>query len=230
MSAGTMVRSPDGESIVLVDIGQTVVIDNDLVRVWTVELEPDQVQPWHLHHNPYVVLSLEASPGRMDWLDGSEPRFLDEYVGGAVYRPVSPVHRLTNIGDRRYSNRLVEFKDLGEKRPEPLDIGPGARSVQGERPGPVTEDGREPVLVHPHTSVWEVVVPSSSSIELDLAEVPHVLSALRPIALASGPDGGSVFHPGGATSLHNDTDHDARWFVVELTYLAEPRIDAGDPS
>jgi hypothetical protein len=44
----------------------------------------------------------------MDWLDGSEPRFLDEYVGGSVCRPVSPVHRLTNIGEAHYRNRLIE--------------------------------------------------------------------------------------------------------------------------
>jgi hypothetical protein len=68
------------------------------------------------------VLSIEGSQGRMDWLDGSEPRFISEHRGGSVYRPVSPVHRLTNIGTSRYRNRLVELKDLGENLPEPLDI------------------------------------------------------------------------------------------------------------
>ena len=117
MTAGQVVTSPQGEEIVLVDVGQTVLLDNDAVRVWEVDLEPNGRQPWHLHHNPYIVLCLNTSAGRMDWLDGSPPRFIREYVGGAVMRPTSPVHRLTNIGESRYRNRLIEMKDLGEERP-----------------------------------------------------------------------------------------------------------------
>lgn len=114
--------SPSGEEIVLVDVGQRVLYDDPVVRVWEVSLEPGETHPWHLHHNPYVVLSIDGSPGRMDWLDGSPPRFISEHRGGSVYRPVSPVHRLTNIGSSCYRNRLVELKDLGENLDEPLDI------------------------------------------------------------------------------------------------------------
>ena len=119
---GDVVVSPSGEEIVLVDVGQRVLYDDPVVRVWEVQLEPGETHPWHLHHNPYVVLSIDGSDGRMDWLDGREPRFLSEHRGGSVYRPVSPVHRLTNIGTSFYRNRLVELKDLGEHLPEPLDI------------------------------------------------------------------------------------------------------------
>src|SRR5689334_6373533 len=99
---GQIVHSPDGEEIVLADIGLVELFDNPVVRVWDVSLQPGETHPWHLHHNPYVVLSISGSECRMDWLDGSAPRFLNEYRGGAVYRPLSPVHRLTNIGDRFY--------------------------------------------------------------------------------------------------------------------------------
>lgn len=196
---GDVVISPSGDEIVLVDVGQVELYDGPLVRVWDVALEPGETHPWHLHHNPYVVLSIAGSEGRMDWLDGSEPRFISEYRGGAVYRPVSPVHRLTNIGKSFYRNRLIELKDLGEHRTEPLDIGPGARSVKGEPAEPLS-DGRVPVLLHDHVGVWIV---TGDDLELNLMGL-HVLAAL---------DSGEVrLHPGGPCVLTGE------WFVVELRY------------
>lgn len=224
MSNGDVVLSPSGEKVVLVDVGQTVLLDTPAVRVWDVALAPGEVQPWHLHYNPYVVLSLEASPGRMDWLDGSEPRYLNEYRGGAVFRPTSPVHRLTNIGTTHYRNRLVEFKDLGENRGldiPALDVGPGDRSISGERPGPRETDGREPVMVNGYTRVWDIEVPAGSTTSLPLPDLPHVIASLAAPALSDDPAGGVAFHPGGPYALHNESGTAAQYFVVELSYLAE---------
>lgn len=215
---GDIVYSPEGERVVLVDIGLVKLLDNLVVRVWDVSLEPGENHPWHLHHNPYVVLSLQGSDGRMDWLDGSPPRFISEYRGGAVYRPISPVHRLTNVGDCFYQNRLVELKDLGELLPEPFDIGVGARSVEGEQPGPDLVDGRKPVLSHPHITVWTVLIRAGGKIELDLAPVPHVLAVIEATDVESDPTGGVIFHEGGALTLTNDSTEDRTWFVVELSY------------
>ncbi|SEQ88091.1 hypothetical protein SAMN05216188_10666 [Lentzea xinjiangensis] len=127
---GDVVLSPSGAEVVLVDVGQRVLHDDPLVRVWEVALEPGETHPWHLHHNPYVVLSIEGSQGRMDWLDGSAPRLVSEHRGGHVLRSVSPVHRLTNTGTSRYRNRLVELKDLGENLPEPREVSPADVSVR----------------------------------------------------------------------------------------------------
>lgn len=207
---GQIVRSPAGDEIVLADIGITELLDNPFVRVWDVSLEPGETHPWHLHHNPYVVLSMRGSACRMDWLDGSAPRFLNEYHGGAVYRPISPVHRLTNIGDRFYQNRLVELKELGELLPEPVEVGAGARSVEGEHPGPRLADGRLPVLEHPHVRVWIVQAGPGEQRVLDLGDRPHVL------ADTAAPDdktAGVTFHPGGPLTVPT-----GEWFVVELTY------------
>lgn len=154
---GDVVRSPSGEEIVLVDVGQRVLHDDPVVRVWEVQLEPGETHQWHLHHNPYVVLSIDGSEGRMDWLDGSEPRFISEHRGGWVYRPVSPVHRLTNIGTSCYRNRLVELKDLGENLPSPLDIADSDVSVRTVADCTVELDGphvlaaldTEDVRLHP---------------------------------------------------------------------------------
>jgi hypothetical protein len=115
MTAGTTVQAPDGTEVVLGEIGTRVLLKNSRVRVWEVALEPGEAQAWHLHHNPYVVLCLATSPCHMDWLDGSPARQLSETIGGSVYRPVSPVHMLTNDGDAQYQNRLIELLDLGEE-------------------------------------------------------------------------------------------------------------------
>ena len=200
---GQIVHSPAGDEIVLDEVGQTVLLDNPVVRVWDVALAPGETHPWHLHHNPYVVLSISGSEARMDWLDGSEPRFLHEYRGGSVYRPLSPVHRLTNIGQRFYQNRLVELKDLGENRPEPADIGPGDRSIEGQPPGPATPDGRVPVILHPHARVWTIV--AGEPVKLDLADRPHVIAELA-------RDGAVAYHPGGPLTLSGE------YFVVDLAY------------
>ncbi|QNE19468.1 hypothetical protein F1D05_18050 [Kribbella qitaiheensis] len=115
MTAGTTVQAPDGTEVVLGEIGTRVLLENQRVRVWEVALEAGEAQGWHLHHNPYVVLCLATSPCHMDWLDGSAARELSETVGGSVYRPVSPIHMLTNDGDSPYLNRLIELLDLGEE-------------------------------------------------------------------------------------------------------------------
>lgn len=224
MTAGTIVIASDGSEVALVDIGQTVLLDNDAVRLWEVALDPEETQPWHLHHNPYVVLNLEASAGRMDWFDGSAPRYLEEYVGGAVYRPTSPIHRLTNIGETRYRNRLIEFKDLGEKRAETYDIGPGGRSVEGE-PTFALPDGRRSVLDHEHVRVWTVTVPSEEKVTLELSEVPHVLAIIAAPALTEDASGGTRYHPGGELTLANPTEDAADWYVIELRYLPELAVD-----
>lgn len=216
---GDIVYSPQGERIELVDIGITVLIDNPVVRVWDVTLEGHAQHPWHLHHNPYVVLSLKGSDGRMDWLDGSPERFISEYRGGAVYRPTSPVHRLTNLRDHVYQNRLVELKDLGELLPEPLDIGEGARSSEGEVLGPDLADGRRPVIDHPHIKVWTIDLEADDKVDLQLADVPHVLAQVDAPDVALDVTGGVVYHEGGSISVANDSADRQAWFVVELTYL-----------
>jgi hypothetical protein len=215
---GDVVTSPSGEQVVLVDIGLVQLYDDPLVRVWDVSLDPGACHPWHLHHNPYVVLSLDGSDGRMDWLDGSEPRFISEYRGGAVYRPVSPVHRLTNIGKSFYRNRLIELKDLGEHLGEPLDIGPGGRSVKGELPGEPLHDGRIPVLLHDHVSVWTVTVGAGDACELNILG-HNVIAAIEVEDLGVDPTGGVWLHPGGPCTLTNTGAGERTWFVVELSYL-----------
>lgn len=118
MARGDIVTHPEtGAEIVLGDIGHEVVFENEHVRVWEVRLEPGEVQDWHLHHNPYLIVGIEGANNRMEFLDGSEPRHMDETPGRVVFRDEGTVHKLINEGDTRYVNRLIELKMLGEAAP-----------------------------------------------------------------------------------------------------------------
>jgi beta-alanine degradation protein BauB len=114
VSAGTVVTTPDGSKVTLGEVGQRVVFENDQVRVWEIVLEPGDHQPWHQHHNPYIVVALGQADNRIDPLDGGEPRQVHEAAGGVVYREAGEVHMLTNRGTTRYHSRLIELKYLGE--------------------------------------------------------------------------------------------------------------------
>ena len=101
-----------GEPIALADIGTSVIFENEHVRVWEVRLEPGEVQEWHQHEHPYLIIGIEEANNLMEFLDGSQPRKMLETPGRVVYREAGRVHKLTNIGTTRYVNRLVELKHL----------------------------------------------------------------------------------------------------------------------
>ncbi|GAB3436868.1 hypothetical protein GCM10027517_07570 [Phycicoccus ginsengisoli] len=114
----TQHTDPDGNTVQLGPVGQTVVFENDHVRVWDITLDPGANQPWHHHENPYLVIAIEAADNRIDALAGGDPRLVREEAGGVVYRDPGEIHMLTNHGTTRYTSRLVELKDLGENLAE----------------------------------------------------------------------------------------------------------------
>lgn len=124
MSEGRVVGASGGtgEEIALGEIGNEVVFENEHVRVWEVRLEPGEVQDWHRHEHPYLIVGIEGADNRMEFLDGSEPRHMQERAGRVVFRPAGDVHKLTNEGSTRYVNRLVELKHLDrDGRPRAID-------------------------------------------------------------------------------------------------------------
>lgn len=210
MTAGQIVTAPGGERIVLAEIGQTVLLDNSRVRIWEVALAPGEFQPWHLHHNPYLVLNLASSPCRMDWLDGDPPRHLDETVGGVIFRPPSPVHMLTNTGTATYRNRLVELKDLGEETVGDLMAGPPRAAVPV--PGlPIVFDSEE-------VRVYGVDLAPGEQLA-----VPADGSACAWLTLSGSiPDGDVRYYPPGASrTLGNASNARLLGRLIELKYLGE---------
>lgn len=119
MSKGDVVTDASGAVLELQDVGTSVVFENEHVRVWEVRLEPGEVQDWHLHHHPYLIVAIEGANNHMEFLDGSEDRHMVETTGRTIYREAGKVHKLTNEGQTRYVSRLVELKHLGPDS-EPL--------------------------------------------------------------------------------------------------------------
>lgn len=221
---GDVVIGPDGTEITLVGVGTRVIHESASVRVWDVVLPPGGVHPWHLHHNPYVVLSVAGSTGFMEWLDGSPRRDIVEYTGGSVFRPVSPIHRLTNSGTTRYRNRLIELKALGEDHPGGgADVGPGSRSVPDATDREVLGDGRAEVLTTPFVRVWLATVAAGATQVLTLDPVPHLVVALDADLEGAELDASVTEVTDGATTLTAAGEHSQRWFVVALDYLKENR-------
>jgi 3-(3-hydroxy-phenyl)propionate hydroxylase len=107
-------EQPEEIDVELGDIGTSVVFENEHVRVWEVRLEPGQTQTWHKHEHPYLIVGVEGADNRMDFLDGSEPRHMQETPGRVVFRDAGKVHMLTNEGSTRYVNRLIELKMFDE--------------------------------------------------------------------------------------------------------------------
>jgi hypothetical protein len=112
MADGDVVRDPDGAEVELGEIGTSIVFENEYVRVWEVRLEAGETQAWHQHHHPYLIVGIETADNRMDFLDGSQTRHMHEPSGHVVFRNAGKVHMLTNEGETRYVNRLVELKML----------------------------------------------------------------------------------------------------------------------
>ncbi|WP_434739562.1 hypothetical protein [Micromonospora sp. SH-82] len=213
MTAGTTVHSPDGTPVVLGEIGQRVLLANSRVRVWEVDLAPGETQPWHLHHNPYVVLCVQSSDCRMDWLDGSPPRFITEQVGNAIYRPVSPVHMLTNHGDRRYRNRLIEVLDLGEEASgEALEQWSGTPTVPATA---VT------VLDLDEVTVRRLTAEPGVEHTWQAGTVPAVVVPLEGgPGVDSTPDGGVRYlNPGETYAVRNPGETPYEVQIVELRHL-----------
>lgn len=214
MTAGTKVWAPDGTEVVLGEIGTRVLLTNERVRVWEVDLAGGEAQPWHLHHNPYVVLCLATSPCHMDWLDGSPARQLNETVGGSVYRPVSPVHMLTNDGDSRYLNRLIELLDLGEEASgRPYPVADGIEPLSG-----FAEAGEIPVKVvvdEPDVRVQHVTPDAGESYTWRTGAYPALVADLD---LAS-PDV-TYLEPGESYTLPAKPAASSGFNLVELRYYA----------
>ena len=217
MTAGTTVTAPDGSEVVLGEIGTRVLLKNSRVRVWEVSLQPGEAQGWHLHHNPYVVLCLSTSPCHMDWLDGSPARQLSETVGGSVYRPVSPVHMLTNDGDALYLNRLIEVLDLGEEASgDPYFVVAGLPAESGfdqagELPVKVVVDEDDVRVQHVtpeagESYTWHTGAYPALVVDLDL-EHPDV----------------TYLEPGESYTLPAKPSRTSGFNLVELRYYSRPR-------
>ena len=78
------------------DVGTEVVLENDQVKVWNLDLEPGQASDWHHHHHWYVTIVTVPGTLKAEFADGTRPyRYLS---GGGC--PL-PGQRLDPPGNQR---------------------------------------------------------------------------------------------------------------------------------
>ncbi|MER9316232.1 hypothetical protein NKI31_12085 [Mesorhizobium sp. M0659] len=95
--------------IKLGEIGQEILFENEKVRIWGLSLEPKEIQTWHQHHLPYVIIPLTKGDNIMRFADGREKQ-TNETVGGVLWREPGVPHELENCSDWTYQNVLIEIK------------------------------------------------------------------------------------------------------------------------
>jgi quercetin dioxygenase-like cupin family protein len=90
-------------------VGTRIVLENERVRVWEIELAPGQTLPLHRHELDYVVVALAEGPTTVEWEDGRRQTTWHA-PGEITWRSAPHAHALTNDGTRPYVNRLIELK------------------------------------------------------------------------------------------------------------------------
>jgi len=98
--------------IALREIGDRILLENDLIRVWEVKLEPGETLGFHIHYHPYLVLSLSGGANEIETIAGRKIA-TDEPAGSYVFiNDMREVHRLTNTSNVTYLSRLIEMKSV----------------------------------------------------------------------------------------------------------------------
>lgn len=93
------------------DVGTRVLLENDRVRVWHLELAPGDSSPLHTHANPYLFVVIEPARVLTKFRDGTTSDDID-HAGEAVFvthDDDTRTHTLSNIDDKRYVNRVIEL-------------------------------------------------------------------------------------------------------------------------
>lgn len=91
-------------------VAQTVLFENELIRLWEISLDVGGGHPTHHHLLPYVILSVDGGHNQMKWADGRITRSF-EGPGFVLFREPGGIHRLYNMDETKpYWNRLMEIK------------------------------------------------------------------------------------------------------------------------
>ncbi|NRP22076.1 hypothetical protein LPJGGPFB_05335 [Ensifer adhaerens] len=94
-------------------VGQTLVSETDLVRVWHINLAPGERLGFHRHELDYCWIALTSGRSRSMYADGNT--VVTDYKAGdckvfAFAADETMVHDLTNIGSSQLAFTTIEFK------------------------------------------------------------------------------------------------------------------------
>jgi mannose-6-phosphate isomerase-like protein (cupin superfamily) len=98
--------------IELGEVGQRIVLENEHVRVWEINLDPGESIDFHIHYHPYLVISLGGGENEIETIFGDRIKTVEELGSTVFINEMRAVHRLTNRAKIRYLSRLVELKNV----------------------------------------------------------------------------------------------------------------------
>jgi mannose-6-phosphate isomerase-like protein (cupin superfamily) len=98
--------------IKLGQVGQRIVLENEHVRIWEINLDPGETIEFHIHYHPYVVISLGGGENEIETIFGDRIKTVEELGSTVFINEMRAVHRLTNREKIPYLSRLIELKNV----------------------------------------------------------------------------------------------------------------------
>ena len=99
-----------------VNVGEHVVYENDVFKIWPIHLPAGGSLPFHRHCRPYFYVALSAGRSRSFYGDGRITESTYESGSTAYYKELDEenffIHNLQNIGDNMLIFSTVEFKTI----------------------------------------------------------------------------------------------------------------------
>lgn len=104
--------------------GDTLLFENNRVRVWSMTLEPHAVFEFHQHHHDHVIIWPDAGDvqgqelGEDEWgmSQSADPGFVLYKTVGHT-RPLAP-HRVRNLEDRAVTHYIIELLEQSPSEDE----------------------------------------------------------------------------------------------------------------
>jgi hypothetical protein len=93
-------------------VGQRIVLENEHVRIWEINLDPGETIDFHIHYHPYVVISLGGGENEIETIFGDCIKTVEELGSTVFINEMRAVHRLTNRAKIPYLSRLIELKNV----------------------------------------------------------------------------------------------------------------------
>ena len=93
------------------DVGTEVLFENDVIRIWNMELQPGEAS--HYHRHGYDYFYVYTTPSRIAVHRIGEPDVVQNYQANFVqYNVIGDgiEHSITNVGEARHQQIIVELK------------------------------------------------------------------------------------------------------------------------
>lgn len=115
-------------------VATRMLMENDDVRVWEMDLKPGELCGLHHHALDYVLYILDGAKVGVE-SPGHKPSRFDVAARGTYYVPAGGIESARNVGDTRFREVLIELKRAAPPGRERLGF-VGCEAVAGKEPEP----------------------------------------------------------------------------------------------